>query len=383
MKTFNGDYTGIKPSYPLENLIGENRTLEDVLFLDIETTGLTPGNSSLYMIGCVYYKEDCWHYIQWLAENYEDELQVLSAFASFAEDYSFIIHYNGNRFDLPYLTKKFEQFELAFQFDKFDGVDIYKRISGYKDLLGLADVKQKTVEDFLGLERDDRYTGGELISVYHDYVCTRDEKLLTELILHNREDLKGMLYVVNMLAYPDMFLNPIRVMGVKANYYDDIQKKRCQEIIMKLRFLAPFPKPISFRGLGCYFSGSGIDGALKVPLYEEEMKYFYSNYRDYYYLPAEDIAIHKSIATFVDKEHRVQAQASNCYTRKRSMFLPEWDVLFSPFYKREYRSREIFFELTDEFKTSRTGFNMYAEHVLSSMFEYGDHFSRGYGNSEA
>ena len=104
--------------------------------------------------------------------------------------------------------------------------------------------------------------------------CAAEEKLLTELILHNREDLKGMLYVVNMLAYPDMFLNPIRVMGVKANYYDDIQKKRCQEIIMKLRFLAPFPKPISFRGLGCYFSGSGIDGALKVPLYEEEMKYF-------------------------------------------------------------------------------------------------------------
>ena len=141
---------------------------------------------------------------------------------------------------------------------------------------------------------------------------------------------------------------------------------------MKLRFSAPLPQPLSFRGLGCYFSGKEIDGVLKVPLYEEEMKYYYANFRDYYYLPAEDVAIHKSIATFVDKEHRIQAKASNCYTRKKSLFLPQWDVIFSPFYKREYKSKEIFFDLTDEFKTSRSGFNLYAEHVLSAMFEYGD-----------
>jgi hypothetical protein len=371
MKVLKGDFTDIKPAYPIESLLPEGRSLSDVLFLDIETTGLTPANSELYLIGCVSYSEDCWHYTQFFAEKYDEELQILKEFTEFVKNYHFLIHYNGNRFDLPYLTKKCAQYELPFDLTEFDGVDIYRRISGYRDLLGLSDVKQRTVEEFMGINRDDEYTGGELISKYHDYVCYGDEKLLTELIFHNREDLKGMLHVIQMLAYPDMFLKPVRVMGVKANYFEDSKKKRAQEIIMRLRFSAPLPAPISFRGLGCYFSGSGTDGALKVPLYEEEMKYFYANYRDYYYLPAEDIAIHKSIATFVDKEHRVQATASNCYTRKKSFFLPEWDVLFTPFYKREYKSSELFFELTDEFKTSRSGFNMYAEHVLSSMFEFG------------
>ncbi len=108
-------------------------------------------------------------------------------------------------------------------------------------------------------------------------------------------------------------------------------------------------------------------GTLRVPLYEEEMKYFYSNYKDYYYLPLEDVAIHKSIASFVDKEHRVQARAQTCYTRKYSSYLPQWEVLFEPFFKRDYKSPEIFFEITDSFKQDRKAFQMYALHILKKM----------------
>ena len=371
MKTINGEFD-IQPSYPIENLLPEGMGLEDVLFLDIETTGLSARSSGLYLVGVVYYKEEKWHYTQWLADKYEEELNVITAFFEFMTNYKFLIHYNGNRFDIPYLEQKCEMFSLPYSFDNMDGVDIYRRISGYRDLLGLPDLKQKTIEDFLGIERDDKYTGGELISRYHDYVCSGHESLLIELLLHNSDDLKGMLSVVSMLAYTDIFLKPIRVMKVHANYFKDAEKKRSQEVVMKLRFGAPLPKAFSFRSLGCYFSGEGIDGNLKVPLFEEELKYFYSNYHDYYYLPAEDMAMHKSIAGFVDKEHRVQAGAANCYTRKKSLYLPQWEVLFTPFYKRTYKSKEMFFELTDEFKKSRSGFNMYAEHIMQSMFAHYD-----------
>ena len=104
-----------------------------------------------------------------------------------------------------------------------------------------------------------------------------------------------------------------------------------------------------------------------MPLYKEEMKYYYSNYRDYYYLPEEDMAIHKSVAASVDPAHRRQATAASCYTRKESNYLPQWEPLFTPFYKRSFRDRDYFFELTDEFKTSRQSFNQYAEHVIQYM----------------
>lgn len=370
MKTIITDLHDIEPDYPIGNLSKEEEiTPSDVLFLDIETTGLTAKNSNLFLIGCIYYKDNEWHTVQWLAENYEEELQVLTSFFEFLKDYRFLIHYNGNQFDIPYLQQKCEQFGLSYNFSHCSGIDIYRRIAPYRDILALPDLKQKTIEDFLGLSREDTCSGRDMISKYHDYVCTGNETLFNELLLHNEDDLKGMLKIISILAYSDLFNQSIRVMKAQASYYDNAEKKRCQEIIMKLRFQSPVPVPFSFRSLGCYFSAEGINGTLKVPIYEEEMKFFYSNYKEYYYLPAEDMAMHKSVASFVDKEHRVQATAANCYTRKKSMYLPEWDVIFTPFFKREYRSREYFFELTDEFKKSRSGFSMYAEHVLQNMFE--------------
>ena len=97
------------------------------------------------------------------------------------------------------------------------------------------------------------------------------------------------------------------------------------------------------------------------------MKYFYANYKNYYYLPTEDMAIHKSISSFVDKEYRQQANASNCYTRKLSLFLPQWEILVEPFFKREYKSTDLFFELTDEIKKNRDLFSKYASHILNFM----------------
>ncbi|MGN0347179.1 MAG: ribonuclease H-like domain-containing protein [Lachnospiraceae bacterium] len=365
MKTFVTDLGTLCPAYPVENLADKS----SVLFLDIETTGFTARNSNLYLIGAVYYSEEEWHTIQWFAEKYAEELQLLTAFFDFASNYKFLIHYNGNQFDIPYLLGKCQQYELASNFDAFSGIDIYRRINPYRDILSLSDLKQKTIEEFLGLNREDPFSGRELISKYHDFVCSGDETLSHEILLHNEEDLKGMLKIIEVLAYADLFHKNIRVMKAQASYYQNASQKRCQEIIMKLKLETPLPVPFSFRGAGCYFSGSGQEGSLKVPLYEEEMKYFYSNYKNYYYLPAEDVAMHKSVATFVDKEHRIQATAANCYTRKKSLFLPQWDTVFTPFFKRDYRSKELFFELTDDFKRSRSGFSMYASHVLQAMLK--------------
>lgn len=367
MKTINTNFTDVKPEYNIEELA----PLNEVLFLDIETTGLTAKNSNLYIIGCAYYKDESWQGIQWFAENYEEELQVLTAFFDFAKNYKFLIHYNGNKFDIPYLLQKCEQFGLEENFDNFSGIDIYRRIYSYKDILPIADLKQKSVEDFLGIERTDIYSGRELISKYHNYICEKKESEYNELLLHNEEDLKGMLKIISILSYSDIFNKPIRVMKAQANYYKDESQKKRQEIICKLRLSSSLPVPVSFKSLGCYFSGEDNNASLRIPLIEDELKYFYSNFKNYYYLPAEDIAIHKSVATFVDKAHRIQATASNCYTRKKSLFLPQWDLLFTPFFKRDYKSQDLYFELTDDFKKSRSGFSMYAEHVIENMYTHG------------
>ena len=70
MRIIQKDLGEKKPSYPIERLANP----EEILFLDIETTGFTAKSSNLYLIGCAYFKDEEWHTIQWLAENYEEEL---------------------------------------------------------------------------------------------------------------------------------------------------------------------------------------------------------------------------------------------------------------------------------------------------------------------
>lgn len=351
-------------SYSLEKLA----PLEQILFLDIETTGFTSRSSYLYLIGCAYYRTGKWHTIQWFAENYNQEADLLRAFFEFAGDYKYLVHFNGNNFDLPFIVQKCKQLELPYSFEGFKGIDLYKRISPYKFFLKLPNCKQKTLEQFLGIDRKDIFSGGELIGIYHDYVKSSNEFAEKALFLHNADDIKGMLQTLPILAYYDLFNeSTLKAKRVQANYYKDINGNKRKELLISLQLPTALPKPVSASANNCYFRAEDKEAVLKVPIYEEELKYFYSNYKDYYYLPTEDVALHKSVAGFVDKEHRVQASASTCYTRKHSSYLPQWEIIFEPFFKRDYKSRELFFELTDEMKKDRAAFTAYAGHVINMI----------------
>ena len=83
--------------------------------------------------------------------------------------------------------------------------------------------------------------------------------------------------------------------------------------------------------------------------------------------PEEDIALHKAVAGFVDKNHRKQAKASNCYTRKESAYLPQWDILFTPIFKQSYEDTLCYFELTEEMKKQPEIFRQYALHILDMI----------------
>lgn len=46
------------------------------------------------------------------------------------------------------------------------------------------------------------------------------------------------------------------------------------------------------------------------------MRHFYSDYKNYYYLPKEDMAIHKSVAAYVDHEYRENARRTTAMCAK-------------------------------------------------------------------
>ncbi|MBP3196969.1 MAG: ribonuclease H-like domain-containing protein, partial [Butyrivibrio sp.] len=350
---------------------------EEILFLDIETTGLSPKNSDIYLIGTGFFRDDHFIVRQFFAESSQDEEGVLSAFSDFSREFNKVVHFNGDRFDIPFLQYKYEEYKLSDPFERMESVDLYKIAKPFKTLLGLPDCKQTTLEHFLGIIRDDKYDGGRLISVYKDFVETRDSELLKLLMLHNAEDVKGMLQLLPILYFKEffeLFKNmpkisvrtdedideaaymqdqlplPMRAIKVQANRYKDYEGKDKSEVYMKLVLPISLPGQLSGNEEGMFFKALGNEATLKVPLYETELKYFYSNYKEYYYLPKEDMAVHKSLAEFVDKNYREKAKPENCYTKKEGQYLMEWDLVFAPFFKRDYSDKSFFFDLNENMK---------------------------------
>ncbi|MDR0221819.1 MAG: ribonuclease H-like domain-containing protein [Lachnospiraceae bacterium] len=359
--------TDIIYNYTVRHPLDRIAPLGKILFLDIETTGLSPDNAQLYMIGVAYYNNSAWRTVQWLAEKPEEEPAIITAFFQFAASYTHIFHFNGNSFDIPFILNKCAKYGLSHDFEQLTGVDIYRRVSPYRELLGLSNCKQKTIEGYLGLGRKEDYDGSDLIAVYLDFVKNPSPEGRQLLVAHNTNDLRGMLEILPILAIHDLFGEPLKALKVQANHYTDADGLTQNMLYMRLQLPTALPGPISFNHNGCYFKGDGEEGYLAVPLYDIELKYFYANYKDYYYLPAEDAALHKSIAAYVDKSHRVQATAANCYTRKKATYLQQWELMVEPFYKRDYEGKDLFFEVTPELKRERSFFPKYATHVLNVM----------------
>ena len=78
------------------------------------------------------------------------------------------------------------------------------------------------------------YTGGELIKIYKEYTVNPTKEALDLLLLHNADDMKGMLNIVSILVYHDLFNGDIRARKVQINSYTDVNGIVQKELFMKL-----------------------------------------------------------------------------------------------------------------------------------------------------
>ena len=142
-----------------------------ILFFDIETTGFSREYHMIYLIGAASCKDGEWRLLQWFAETPEEEPDVIRAFLEYSQDYNTLIHFNGQRFDLPFTEARANAWQIPWTLEFEESIDLMDLIKPYKTLCGLDNCKQKSIEQLLRLSsREDTMSGGELIPVYHSYV---------------------------------------------------------------------------------------------------------------------------------------------------------------------------------------------------------------------
>lgn len=287
------------------------------LFFDIETTGFAAKNTTLYLIGVLWYETDSIHIRQWFNEDGYSEKELISAFEDFCKNFTHLVTFNGSGFDIPYLRQKAEILGIPFHTDKnLAQIDIFKEIRSYRKIFMLDNMKQVSIEQYLGINREDIYTGKELIQIYQKYIARPDDKKEHLLLLHNHDDLLGMPKISQILNYKAFF----EYITAQITEYKTEDNKFV--ITFTYNKAANLPKRISLSQNGIFLTAFEQSASLHIPVFTGSLKHYFKDYKNYYYLPKEDLAIHKSIAAYVEPENKIKATKNTCYIKKEGSFIP-------------------------------------------------------------
>lgn len=145
----------------------------DFLFFDIETTGLSPKTSRVFLLGCLYCTDSqVFEIRQFFAEDSTDaeEYTLLKTFSDIVKTKKHLVHFNGTSFDLPYLIHRYEALGLEHPFSKIQQTDLYRELlhmpSFFKQM---ENHRQKTFETLVSYHREDTLSGKEMIKFYQKY----------------------------------------------------------------------------------------------------------------------------------------------------------------------------------------------------------------------
>lgn len=299
---------------------------------DIETTGFSRYTNFIYLIGYLYKYRGQLIIKQLLAEKKEDEIFILEEFLNDCKNFDYLLTFNGNQFDIPFVITRADIHGLNTDlFEQMKKTDLFRLLKPLKKILPIPNSKQKSFEDFLQTNREDQMDGGQLIQIYLDYekkASSHNEELL---LLHNYEDVLGLLRLQILHSY----FKGISEKHVKATSIQFYESSR--EVVIKQELSIELPKPISFQNQYGYFHLEKNCRKVLLKLTRDDFRLPLLPYKDYVYLISEDCVIPKLLSTTVAPSNCQKATSKNCFikTNTECILLPlflkeELDALAIP-----------------------------------------------------
>lgn len=351
---------------------------EHAVFLDIETTGFSPSNANIWLAGAAFVTDRQLIVEQFFAKSYEEEAALLAELLAFLDKFDTIVTFNGTGFDLPFIEKRLHALEasnIGWQSgwtaehilgDK-NHIDLHRIFSSYKHMFQLENYRQKTFETFLGITREDTFGGGELVNVYKNYIKKPKDTLRSLLLLHNYEDMTGMVRLTALFAFEQLFQGNFSITDAKLSAYKKADGTAGKEYTIACFLPVPLPAALSCANGHYFLHAKAQQAVFRIPAYEGTLKYFYPNYKDYYYLPNEDMAVHKSVASYMEQAYRQKATAATCYGRKTGIFLPQTEEIVTPALLKAYKDKLSYFEVAASDSRDFETLKRYCMHMLKVL----------------
>lgn len=171
-----------------------------VLFLDIETAGLS-ANTYLFLVGMMYANQEGFHVEQVFARDYTEEKGVLRHVHETMHRFDTVVTYNGATFDIPFIRTRMAVHRIP-ELPPVGSVDLLqasRRV--FRDVL--PNCRLVTVEKHLrGAGRVDDIPSRFIPRAYHEFVRTKDARIMRNVAYHNRMDLFTMAVILNHFGDP-------------------------------------------------------------------------------------------------------------------------------------------------------------------------------------
>lgn len=188
----------------------EKYKMKEVAYFDIETTGFDKDKDRIILISLGTFLDDGRFNIkQYFAETLEDEVDILFEFGKDLISFTTWCSYNGIAFDEPFVKRRMEKNNIVFK-SPDEHIDLYRLIRPYHKQLGMERCNLKTVEKYLGVQREDKIDGGMSVELYNQFLESEDEDLKYVIMLHNYEDVLNLPKIFKIVYQVDCNNNLVR-----------------------------------------------------------------------------------------------------------------------------------------------------------------------------
>ncbi len=179
--------------------------IEDAVFLDTETTGLSSGTGTVaFMIGSARFAERGLRVTQWMITSFAGERPMLCALSAMLANARLLVTYNGAAFDIPLLRTRFRMHGLADSTLSYAHADLLPWARRNR-LKHWPDARLQTLErEGLGVLRVDDLPGAEVPKAWQQWLRAGDAGPLRRALEHNRLDLVTLVALLERAAmHPD------------------------------------------------------------------------------------------------------------------------------------------------------------------------------------
>ena len=175
----------------LDTYLGKNYCV-----FDIETTGFSRSSDIITLSCMLICKKDELNMIQYFAESPEEESLIIEKTIPVLTNCDAVFTYNGRAFDIPFFIERAKRTAMAYKntaSHDICNIDLLRLFKNHLPLTkNLKSYRQRNIEDFFGIapNRKDEISSADNITLYKEYLYSKDKNIADKLMLHNYDDVR-------------------------------------------------------------------------------------------------------------------------------------------------------------------------------------------------